>query len=84
MEDTVLPVLEYDALHNSDLSGVLQCYLRHDCSLQDTADELIIHRNTVNYKINKISEILSMDLTKMENRLQVSLGFAVYQVLQKK
>ena len=84
VEDTVLPVLEYDALHNSDLSGVLQCYLRHDCSLQDTADELIIHRNTVNYKINKISEILSMDLTKMENRLQVSLGFAVYQVLQKK
>lgn len=81
--DTVLPILEYDALHGSDLSGVLRCYLRHDCSLQDTADELVVHRNTVNYKINKISEILSMDLTKLENRLQVSLGFAIDQILQR-
>lgn len=80
---TVQPVLEYDALHGSDLAGVLQCYLRHDCSLQETADELIVHRNTVNYKINKVSQILSTDLTKLEHRLQVSLGFAVARMLEK-
>lgn len=83
VEDTVQPLLEYDALHHTDLAGVLQCYLRHDGSLQDTANELIVHRNTVNYKISKASEILKMDLTRLENRLQVMLGFGICQILHK-
>lgn len=83
VEDTVQPLLEYVALHHTDLAGVLQCYLRHDGSLQDTANELIVHRNTVNYKINKASEILKMDLTRLENRLQVMLGFGICQILHK-
>lgn len=83
VEDTVQLLLEYDALHHTDLAGVLQCYLRHDGSLQDTANELIVHRNTVNYKINKASEILKMDLTRLENRLQVMLGFGICQILHK-
>lgn len=83
VRDTVQPLLEYDALHHTDLAGVLQCYLRHDGSLQDTANELIVHRNTVNYKINKASEILKMDLTRLENRLEVMLGFGICQILHK-
>ena len=83
VRDTVQPLLVYDALHNTDLAGVLQCYLRHDGSLQDTANELIVHRNTVNYKINKASEILEMDLTRLENRLEVMLGFGICQILHK-
>lgn len=83
VEDTVQLLLEYDALHHTDLAGVLQCYLRHDGSLQDTANEMIVHRNTVNYKINKASEILKMDLTRLENRLQVMLGFGICQILHK-
>ena len=58
-------------------------FIRHDGSLQDTANELIVHRNTVNYKINKASEILKMDLTRLENRLQVMLGFGICQILHK-
>lgn len=83
VRDTVQSLLEYDALHHTDLAGVLQCYLRHDGSLQDTANELIVHRNTVNYKINKASEILEMDLTRLENRLEVMLGFGICQILHK-
>ena len=83
VRDTVQPLLEYDALHHTDLAGVLQCYLRHDGSLQDTVNELIVHRNTVNYKINKASEILEMDLTRLENRLEVMLGFGICQILHK-
>ena len=83
VRDTVQPLLEYDALHHTDLAGGLQCYLRHDGSLQDTANELIVHRNTVNYKINKASEILEMDLTRLENRLEVMLGFGICQILHK-
>ncbi len=40
-------------------------------------------RDTVNYKINKASEILEMDLTRLENRLEVMLGFGICQILHK-
>jgi hypothetical protein len=82
LEDTVLPLVDYDALHQTDLCSILQCYLDHDCSLQKTADELYMHRNTVHYKISKISDILSLDLTSLENRIQVSLGLASYRILR--
>ncbi|MDO5340514.1 MAG: PucR family transcriptional regulator ligand-binding domain-containing protein [Eubacteriales bacterium] len=78
---TVYPLLEYDKIHGTDLSGELQCYIRHDCSLQDTADELMVHRNTINYKINKAADILNMDLTRLSNRFEVSMGFLVNKML---
>lgn len=80
--DTVMPLVDYDALNQTDLCGILQCYLDHDGSLQKTADELYMHRNTVHYKISKIADILAMDLTNLENRMQVSLGLASYRILK--
>ena len=56
-------------------------YIRHDCSLQDTADELMVHRNTINYKINKAADILNMDLTRLSNRFEVAMGFLVNKML---
>ena len=81
VRETVYPLLEYDKIHGTDLSGELQCYIRHDCSLQDTADELMVHRNTINYKINKAADILNMDLTRLSNRFEVAMGFLVNKML---
>ena len=81
VRETVYPLLEYDKIHGTDFSGELQCYIRHDCSLQDTADELMVHRNTINYKINKAADILNMDLTRLSNRFEVAMGFLVNKML---
>lgn len=78
---TVQPLYEYDALNQGDLTKVLPCYLAHNCSVKETAKELIVHRNTVNYKIAKASDILHMDLTGFEARFRLQLGFMVYQLL---
>ena len=50
-------------------------YLDHNGSVRETADELYVHRNTINYKLNKISEILGMDLSQLDSRLQLRVGF---------
>ena len=74
-EKTIFPLEEYDRQNGSDFAVVLRSYLNHDGSIKDTADELFVHRNTVNYKLNKASELIHMDLSKLETRLQLLIGF---------
>jgi DNA-binding PucR family transcriptional regulator len=78
---TIFPLQEYDQQNASDLTEVLRCYLGYDGSVKDTADELFLHRNTVNYKINKAGEILNMNLSSLDARLQLSLGFMLKDML---
>lgn len=73
--NTIRPLADYDKEQNSDLCRVLSCYLRHDGSVKETADELFVHRNTVNYKLKKIESLLSMKLSSLDARLQLSVGF---------
>lgn len=74
-EKTILPLIEYDNKNDSDLAIVLRSYLRHNGSVKETSDELFVHRNTINYKLSKISEILGLDLSLLNSRLILSLGF---------
>ena len=80
LSDTVLPLYEYDSINQSDLVHVIRCYLAHNCSVKDTAQELIVHRNTVNYKIGKAEEILNKDLSDFQVRFELNLGFLLYEM----
>lgn len=79
--NSILPLYNYDQQSGSDLTNVLRCYLAHDGSVNDTADELYLHRNTVNYKLNKAAEILDMNLSSLDVRLQLKLGFMIKDML---
>lgn len=80
-EKTIRPLIEYDRKNNSDLAHVLWVYLQHDGSVKETADELFVHRNTINYKLNRASEILDMNLSSLNTRLQLTLGFMLQDML---
>ncbi len=77
-ECTIQKLIDYDNAYDSDLTETLRQYLKYDGSLKQTADEMFVHRNTVNYKINRISEILDMNLSKLNSRLQLAIGFMIY------
>lgn len=80
--DTVLgPLIHYDTEQDTDLVQTLRIYLEENGSVQKTADKLFIHRNTVNYKINKAAQILNMDLSQLNNRLEIMLGFMLYDMI---
>lgn len=74
-EKTVAAIIEYDRMHDTDLVPVLRSYLKHDGSIKEAADELFVHRNTINYKLNKIEELLGVDLSSLDTRLQIQVGF---------
>lgn len=78
---TIRPLLDYDEKNNSDLTVVLRTYLKHNGSVKETADELYVHRNTINYKLARISQILTMDLSKLDTRLQLNVGFMLEDML---
>lgn len=80
-EKTIQPLITYDQKNDSDLAKVLWCYLKHNGSVKDTADELFVHRNTVNYKLNRVAEILDMNLSSLDTRLQLTLGFMLQDML---
>lgn len=84
IKETVQPLHEYDKAHKSDLSKVLKSYIRHSGKVKETSEELFVHRNTVNYKINKAEDILDIDLSDLEERLRLKIGFMLYELINER
>lgn len=81
IDETIGKIIEYDIYNETDYFTVLRCYLSYNGSLQDTANELYIHRNTVNYKIRKIEEILKVDLSRLEIREMIDIAYKLQDIL---
>lgn len=81
IDETIGKIMEYDTYNNTDLSTVLRCYLSYNGSVQYTANELYIHRNTVNYKIRKIEEIIQMDLSELKVREMIDIAYKLQDIL---
>jgi predicted DNA-binding protein YlxM (UPF0122 family) len=75
------PLVVYDEINNTDYVAVLRCYLDKGGSLKETAVELFVHRNTVNYKIHKIEEILGCNLADVDERLKYTVAFKIRDII---
>lgn len=58
---SLLKIREYDSQGNSNLLETLEVFLKHD-NIKDTAGQLHIHINTLNYRLKRIAEIGEIDL----------------------
>jgi DNA-binding PucR family transcriptional regulator len=74
---TLTPLREYDERKGSDLLITLRRYLDHACRAAATADALVVHPNTVAYRIRRIEQLLDADLTRPEVQLRLQLAFVV-------
>ncbi|MDD3213917.1 MAG: PucR family transcriptional regulator ligand-binding domain-containing protein [Eubacteriales bacterium] len=74
------PLYEYDREHGTDYVQVLKCYLDHNASVQSVAKATYLHRNTINYKVRRIKEILNCDLTH-EEKLRIALAFHIHELM---
>ncbi|MEA4971672.1 MAG: PucR family transcriptional regulator ligand-binding domain-containing protein [Candidatus Metalachnospira sp.] len=73
-------LLEYDVKNGTDYISTLRCYLENESSIAEVAKLTYVHRNTVNYKIKKIKEILNCDLSQSD-KLKLTLAFCIEKVL---
>ena len=74
LRDAGLPI-------HRDYLQTLYSFLRHDRSLVQTADALNIHRNTLVYRLKKIQELTSLDLSDADTRFHLLLSFEILKYL---
>ncbi len=80
-EKTIFPLKEYDSINDTNLYQVLRCYLDNNGSVSKVAEELFVHRNTVNYKIKKIEQILDVSLSDFKVRTELMTGITADDIL---
>jgi len=78
-EKLLTPLLE---LQKHDRQGMLQktieTYLLLNCDPAKTCQELHIHRNTLRYRLDKINELISLDINKLEDKIHLYLALKLY------
>lgn len=79
-KDTIGRLDDYDDKHQSDYVYILKCYLDNNNSVEKVAKETYVHRNTINYKIKKIKEILNSDLTYKDG-LKLLLAYEIKKMI---
>jgi purine catabolism regulator len=74
----LIALLAYDG--SPELLHTLEVYFEHNGSLAQASEALFIHRNTLSYRLDRISEIAGLDLEKPETRLAVELALHIYRM----
>ena len=81
---TLRPIREYDERKVGELLPTLRSYLRHACRTAEAAAELVVHPNTVAYRIRRIESLLGLDLGQPQSLLQVQLALIVDEIVATK
>jgi DNA-binding PucR family transcriptional regulator len=78
---TVVPLLEYDARRHTHLLETLRTLLDNHYAVQPTAEALFIHRNTLQKRLRRIESLLGMDLTDIDDLMELYLGLRALQLV---
>jgi len=78
-EETIGTLLAHDG--GDELIHTLEVFFEHNANFTQTAEALFIHRNTLIYRMERISEITGLDLNMPETRLAVQLALHIHRML---
>jgi len=71
-------LVNYDEKKGTELFNTLRAYTEVGFSKTRTAQELFIHRNTINYRIQQIEELCGIDLSNEKLLFPLQLSFNLY------
>jgi DNA-binding PucR family transcriptional regulator len=71
------PLVAYDRARGAPLLKTLEVYLQRHGNLRQSARDLHIHLNTLNYRIQRISEVIGADLKDADVRLDLLLALRI-------
>lgn len=75
--DILGELVQYDLNNNTQYMELLKVYLENDASVQVTADKMFVHRNTINYQLNRIKSITGLNLNTLEERFKLMLAYRI-------
>ena len=76
----VIPIKNYDEKYNAELFNTAVKYIENDGKINETANELFLHKNTIRYRINKIKELLNMNDSEGSFYEQLSIAIKLYKI----
>ena len=72
----------YDRVYKTQYLSILDAFLRNEDNYTNAARELHMHRNNVIYHVKRMCELFHFHLDDPELRLQLSISFKVFRLLQ--
>jgi len=72
------PLVERDERQGGELVETLRAFLRSDGRPTEAAASLHVHRNTLRYRLGRISDLLNVDLTTLEGMTMCSIALRFY------
>ncbi len=74
----ILGALEdYDRLHHTSYIDTLRSYIKNDRSILRVAEETYTHRNTVNYRIQKIKQVVGCEFQSIDDLFLYGVAFYI-------
>lgn len=76
------PIFEYEQSEHGDLIVTLKTFLDTQRSWQKTAAALFAHRQTIIYRMRKISELTGLDMTETSTLAQLWFALQIHEAMQ--
>lgn len=76
-------LMDYDRQNNTSLTQTLYAFIRNSGSSTETANALKIHRSSLTYRLEKIREIMHIDLNNANILLLLHLSFKIIEYSNK-
>lgn len=67
-------LLEHDRQNGTEYIPTLRCFFENNQNVADTAEAMYLHRNSINYRLHKIRELLDDDFDDPNVRLHLNLS----------
>jgi purine catabolism regulator len=81
IEEYIGPIIKYDLENTGPLLKTLKTYLNHFGSKLDAANELLIVRQTLYHRLDKIAVLLGDDYMHPQKRISIELALYSYEYL---
>ena len=81
-QETLGGILSQSKGYRDELVKTLRVYFSCGCNLRQTAKEMFMHYNTISYRIEKIEELIGIDLKDAEARLNVQIALKLLELTQ--
>jgi sugar diacid utilization regulator len=78
------PLKNYGNSSQNDFNQTLKIYLQSNCNWTLTKNKLHIHGNTLTYRLNRIKEILAINLDDYQDRLKLQIAYEIEELYNQK
>ncbi|ARK20508.1 helix-turn-helix domain-containing protein [Sporosarcina ureae] len=83
VHEVIGSLIQYEQTRKGDLLQTLLTYFRQNQNIKRTAVALHVHTNTLNYRLKRIEEILSADLTDGQQLFNIQLAGNIYRYIKR-